>query len=60
MNPTDGDAMDLLRPVSHGPGPVDADKVAALRAALEAGRLRLDPQLVAVRLLGWERLLTRT
>jgi hypothetical protein len=35
-------------------------KVAAPRAALESGALRLDPQLAAVRLLGWERLLTRT
>jgi anti-sigma28 factor (negative regulator of flagellin synthesis) len=60
MDSTDGDAMDPLPPASPGPEPVDAEKVAALRAAFEAGRLRLDPQLVAVRLLGWERLLTRT
>jgi len=60
MDSNDGDAMDPLHPASRGPEPVDAEKVATLRAALEAGRLRLDPQLVAVRLLGWERLLTRT
>ena len=60
MDPTDGDARDLPRPAPHGPEPVDAEKVAALRAAVEGGALRTDAQLVAVRLLGWERLLTRT
>ena len=34
-------------------------RIAALRAAVEAGALRLDAQHAAVRLLDWERLLQR-
>lgn len=60
MEPTDGDAGGLPPPAPHGPEPVDAGKVAALREAVNSGALRTDPQRVAERLLGWERLLSRT
>jgi anti-sigma28 factor (negative regulator of flagellin synthesis) len=55
MEPHDGEAEGPPRPE-----PVDAEKVAALRAAVQAGELRTDSLQVAVRLLRWERLLTRS